>query len=494
MTEVFISTPISAQLRQNQLIIFMINPAMYFNTQGNILYKMSDDNDLKNFTTLQFLNFALGFFGIQFAWQLEIILAGPVTESLGAPPFIFGLIWLAGPITGVIVQPLIGAISDKTYTKFGRRRIYLLTGALLGSLALWIFPNSGVIINYVNNIFSLNLPHRVALLFAALMIWIIDASLNISQGPYRALIPDIVPDEQHSIANSYISLAIGTGSVMAAGIAPFLKWAFDYNMTISARFLTGSIVLLLTMIWTCLMIKEPVQKVNLKNDDKQLNFFKNIYDFFNLSPEVKKICIMQFFSWVGTMCMVIFFTQYSVHTVFNVPDLANATQDIKNALENLLISGTNFSSICFVVFNLVCFIFAVPIGFLSLKFGKKKIHQIALSLMLIAFLTMTFFHSRNIVLFSMALAGIGWASLLALPFAMLSRYIKKGAEGLYMGIFNIFIAGSQIFTCTLIAWSVSKTSFHYSLGTNYHWEYVFLIGAFCLFFAILTLSTIKERL
>ena len=168
-----------------------------------------ENNNLEQFTNLQFLNFVLGFFGVQFAWQLEIILAGPVTERLGALPFVFGLIWLAAPITGVLIQPLIGTISDKTYTKFGRRRPYLLAGAIFGSLALWILPNSGKIIIFLNNYFSLNLPHWAPLVFAAITIWVIDTSLNISQGPYRALISDSVPLEQHSIAHSYMSLAIG---------------------------------------------------------------------------------------------------------------------------------------------------------------------------------------------------------------------------------------------------------------------------------------------
>lgn len=449
------------------------------------------NSNLEQFTHLQFLNLALGFFGIQFAWQLEIILAGPVTERLGAMPFVFGLIWLAGPITGVLVQPLIGIISDKTYTKFGRRRPYLLTGAFLGSFALFIFPNSDKIIDFINNYFSLSLPHWSALLLAALMIWIMDACLNISQGPYRALIPDIIPCEQHAVANSYISLAIGIGSVIASGIAPFFKWVFDYSMTISARFLMGALVLFATVIWTCLMIKEPVPKIIPKNNYNYKNFLVSFYDFFNLSSEVKKICIMQFFTWIGTMCMIIFFTQYSVHTIFNVPDLSSATEETKNALESLSMLGTNFASICFAVFNSVCFIFAVPIGFLSVKFGKKRIHQIALFLMLLAFLGMAFFHNKNIVLFLMGIAGIGWASLLSLPFAMISKYIEKGTEGLSMGIFNIFIAGSQILTCTLVAWIISRTSFSFSLGINYHWEYVFLIGAFCLSIAILTLNKIK---
>ena len=174
-----------------------------------------EENNLKNFTAMQFLNFALGFFGLQFAWQMRIILSGPVTESLGASPLIYGLIWLAGPFTGMVVQPLVGALSDKTISPFGRRRPYLLGGAIIASIALWIFPNSAGVAELLHKLTGLNLPSLTALLIAAIMIWVIDACINIAQGPYRALIPDVVPQEQHSIANSFISLAIGLGSVVA---------------------------------------------------------------------------------------------------------------------------------------------------------------------------------------------------------------------------------------------------------------------------------------
>ena len=145
---------------------------------------MEENNVLKKFTTAQFLNFALGFFGLQFAWQMRIILSGPVTEGLGASPFIYGLIWLAGPFTGMVVQPLVGALSDKTVSPLGRRRPYLLGGALLASLALWIFPNSANVAEFLHKVTGLNLPPLTALLIAAIMIWVIDACVNVAQGPY----------------------------------------------------------------------------------------------------------------------------------------------------------------------------------------------------------------------------------------------------------------------------------------------------------------------
>lgn len=457
---------------------------------------MEENNVLKKFTTAQFLNFALGFFGLQFAWQMRIILSGPVTEGLGASPFIYGLIWLAGPFTGMVVQPLVGALSDKTVSPLGRRRPYLLGGALLASLALLIFPNSGGIADGLASLTGLHLPAVTGLLIAAIMIWVIDACVNVAQGPYRALIPDVVPEEQYSIANSYISLAIGLGSVVAAGTAPFLKWAFGYQMSIPAQFVMAALAFTLGMIWTCITIKEGKKEHENKQEVVQNNvsFWQSLKEFFALSPEVSKICTMQFFTWIGTMCMMIFFTQYAVHTIYCVPDLTTVSESTKELYAQATLTGTNFSSICFAIFNLICFIVAIPIGFLSAKFSNKKVHIISIITMILAYLGMFFAKDPKAVAALMGLSGIGWASICALPFAMLSQFIKKGTEGSVMGIFNIFIAGPQVFVCTLVAWIISKCSF--TMGSdyiNYHWEYAFVIGAVCLAIAAVIASMVKEK-
>ena len=454
---------------------------------------MSCEDNLRKFSYAQLLNFCIGFFGLQFAWQMRIILSGPVTEELGASPFIFGLIWLAGPFTGMVVQPLIGALSDKTRTPLGRRRPYLLGGALLSALALWAFPNSAAITNWFSGVLNINFAPWAALLFAAIMIWILDACVNIAQGPYRALVPDVVPQEQHSIANSYISLAIGLGSVVAAGTAPFLNWAFGYQMPINAQFIMAALAFALGMIWTCITIKEhQIKKVENKEEEK-FDFIQSLKDFFALSPEVGKICWMQFFTWIGNMCMMIYFTQYAVHTVFGVPDLSEVSEAVKTSFDAAVLSGTNFSSVCFAIFNLVCFLVAIPIGILSVKFGNKKIHIISMISMALAFLGMAFTTNPKIVATLMGLSGIGWASICALPFAMLSQYIKPGTEGSVMGIFNIFIAGPQVFVCTLVSWIINKCSFVGENGLNFHWEYTFLIGAVCLILASIIASKVKEK-
>lgn len=453
---------------------------------------------LKKFTITQFLNFCLGFFGLQFAWQMRIILSGPVTEGLGANPFIFGLIWLAGPVTGMIVQPIIGSLSDKTYTKFGRRRPYLFIGAILASLALWAFPNSSFIAAKIGSSLNLSLPPYAALLVAAVMIWVIDSCVNAAQGPYRALVPDIVPPEQHAIANSFLSFAIGLGSVVAAGTAPFLKWVLNYQMSINSQFVMAALAFSLAILWTCITTNECRPTCEVSNEEKKEvekspGFIESLTTFFKSSPEVIKICMAQFFTWIGIMSMFIFFTQYVTHTVFGVPDLTLVTDSVKKSFETTLSQATNFSSICFAIFNLVCFLVSIPIGILSSKFGNKKIHAIALIITAFAFVGMGLSANTKMVLILMAISGIGWASILALPFAMLSEFIPKGSEGSIMGIFNIFIAGPQIFVCTLIAWLINQCSFKTTMGINYHWEYTLLIGALTLLISATITNLIKEK-
>lgn len=456
---------------------------------------MDNQQEMKKFTTAQLLNFCLGFFGLQFAWQMRIILSGPVTEGLGASPLLFGLIWLAGPVTGMIVQPIIGAMSDSTETRFGRRRPYLLAGALLAAVALWLFPQSGAIASNLSSILHINLPAWTGLFIAAVMIWVIDACVNAAQGPYRALIPDNVPVEQHSIANSYLSFAIGLGSVIAAGTAPFLNWAFGYQMSIKAQFIMAALAFSLAMIWTCVTTKErKVQPAESKADEKKPTFVDNLKEFFKASPDVFKICTMQFFTWLGVMSLMIFFTQFAVHNVFGVPDTTALTAAQKAPYAQATIEATNYSSIGFAIFNLICFLVSIPIGILSSKFGNKKVHIVALVIMALTFFGLAATTDKTEVMIFMAIAGIGWASILALPFAMLSEHIKPGSEGSIMGIFNIFIAGPQVLVCTVMAWFINKCVINLGGGLiNHHWEYSFLLGGVLLLIAAFSALFINEK-
>ncbi len=457
---------------------------------------MSFDQNLRKFSSAQLLNFCIGFFGLQFAWQMRIILSGPLTESLGASPLLYGLIWLAGPVTGIVVQPIIGALSDNTFTRFGRRIPYLFFGALFGSIGLILLPKS----KFLSNLFGPNHPELLALLIAAIFIWVIDACVNAAQGPYRALIPDNIQKSQHGIANSYLSFAIGLGSVIAAGTAPFLKWAFNYQMSTDAQFTMAGIAFILGMIWTCVTFKENIpnkeelmeKKLEAKKTASK-SFIENVKDFLNASPEVGKICLMQFFSWIGLMSLLIFFTQYVVHILYSVPNTAELAPNVAKVFEGAQIEAQNFASICLAFFNLICFIIAIPIAKMAQAQGNKRVHAISLLTMALAYLLIAFMPNKVTVFAAMGLAGIGWASTLSLPFAMLSKYIKEGTEGSAMGIFNIFISAPQVLVCTVLAWFINVATYNMTGGfTNNHWDYAFMFGAIMLVIASFIALSTKE--
>ena len=166
---------------------------------------------------------------------------------------------------------------------------------------------------------------------------------------------------------------------------------------------------------------------------------------------------------------------------------------MKTAYDSAVLAGTNFSSVCFAIFNLICFIVAIPIGVLSVKYGNKKVHIISMLSMAAAYLGMAITVNPKLIALFMAISGIGWASICALPFAMLSQFIKPGTEGSVMGIFNIFIAGPQVFVCTLVSWLINKSMFIMDEGVNYHWEYTFIVGALCLIAASIVASKVKEK-
>ncbi len=485
---------------------------------------------LPRFTIWQFLNLCMGAVGLQFAWSMQIQLTGRVTEPLGATPLILGLVWLAGPITGIIVQPIVGAVSDNIWTKFGRRRPFLLVGAILGSLAL------------------IGMPYSPTLLFAACMLWIIDICVNVSQGPHRALIPDNIPQEQHAIANSFISFGFGLGAVIAFGFPFFLKEILNYQVGIKEQFAVGAFALTAAMLWTVFTTPEnnrPDPSEEVKKDspfdsikmfllsclisgviltiaitatgfpgqfdlsDKQfvldgLAWFVLVLSFPMLgmalrsfyTHEIGKICAMHYFTWLGIMCLFIYFNNYVVHNIYLVPDLSTATQAVKDSFEPTVLQATNLSGLAFAMFNLTCVLISIPLGYLSSKFGKKTVHAFALACMGAAFLGSAFYATtpKAVVIF-IAIAGVGWASTLTIPFALLMDNMKKGTEGSSLGKFNLFVAGPQILSSIAVGYLINRSPMEIETGSTHHWEYSLIVGGSTLLLAaVIALTLKKDRL
>ena len=485
---------------------------------------------------LQLFNLCLGIIGIQFAWSMQIALSSRVLEPLGADPFIFGLIWCAGPITGLFVQPIVGALSDKTWTKIGRRRPFLLVGAILGAIALLIFPFSPT------------------LLFAALTIWVIDACVNVSQGPYRALVPDNVNPKQHSVANGYINFAFGAGSVIALGVAPALK-AFNIPMSIEQQYIMSATALILFIVYTSLTIKEyrPVKDETAGSKEEKATLFDAFKVFLKSDREIHKLCGVQFLIWVGIMCMFIYLTPFIVHNVYLLPDMstsqykqleksfsatstgneADSIKPVADKYMKLLSTGdrdqmktlvanytvteaadvatevnnnekiallkaidheaTNTAQLALVAFNFVALLLSIPLGYLCLKFGKKAVFTTSLLFLAAAFPFAPVVSTPAQVIVMMACAGVAWATILSIPFSFLCDYMPAGKEGSIMGIFNMFIAGPQLISATFIGWVISQNPMTTVFGVAHNWSIAFLVASGCVFAGIIALQFIKEK-
>ncbi|MEB3245085.1 MAG: MFS transporter [Vampirovibrionales bacterium] len=447
----------------------------------------------------QLLMLAVGIIGFQFAWSTQIALSSRVLEPLGADPFLFGLIWCAGPITGMVVAPLVGMWSDHTLTPLGKRWPYVLAGAVLGAIAMVLFPQS---------------PN---LWVAAIMIWLIDAFINTAQGPYRALVPDMVPRAQQSIANSYLNFGVGTGNVIAMGFAPLALAMLGQEIPIQSQYVISAVVLAGITILTALFVKEKPASAQASVDtigaepapaitagidaDKAIGkatpgvaqMFKN---FAAASPEIHKISAVQFFTWVALMGMFIYLTPYVTHHVFKVPDLTrpelfSAAQ--MAGFKTLEKTATNTTQQAFAAFNLVCLLLSLPLGYLTTKFGKKPVLSFALLTMAAGFLTAPFISTPLQVIAMLACAGVAWATTLSIPFSILCDHMPKGQEGSIMGMFNVFVAAPQLISAIAVGWVINQMPVALPVGYTHAWWLPFTVGTVSLIIAVGVLQTIKEH-
>ena len=263
----------------------------------------------------QLLSLAAGFLGIQFAWSIQILYSGPILEKLGSAPWMTALIMCAGPVTGVLVQPIVGALSDRAWTVIGRRRPFILMGALLTAISLICLPNVSSIANFLAPIFlQWGFPlMSLGLIIAAGLIWILDASINTSQGPYRALVMDIVPQVQQPRAQSFLSLAIGLGSVAAFCIGFFSEK--------TPLFYMGALSMLMALTWTCTTTKEQrfplgshYEEVKKQENKGLVAFFRQTWHaIIHMPTEAKKLCLVLYACSTSFLFM---FSMKSVATAF----------------------------------------------------------------------------------------------------------------------------------------------------------------------------------
>lgn len=449
-------------------------------------------------------NISFGFFGIQIGFALQNANVSRIFQSLGTSIDDLAFLWIAGPITGLLVQPLVGFFSDRTWGRFGRRRPYFLAGALLATFALVFMPNSP------------------ALWFAAGMLWILDASLNVAMEPFRAFVGDMVAERQRTKGYAFQTAFIGAGAV-AASLAPIvLTQVFGVSNTAPAgevpdsvrlAFYIGAAALLFAVLWTVFSTKEysPEEMHRFEGTSPEdavdeplaapLNGFwwatagaittilvaqfhldKPVYilgfallayggaqeytrrkalagarpsvftqvisDLVSMPPTMARLALAQFFTWVALFIMWIYTTPIVTQHVFGTTDTASKAYN----------DGADWVGVLFAVYNGVAALYAFALPAVAARFGRRNTHIIGLLAGALGFASFLFIRDANLLIGSMVLIGIAWASILTMPYAILSGALPQAKLGVYMGLFNIFIVLPQLMVSAIMG-SIMKLAF-----------------------------------
>ena len=452
-------------------------------------------------------NMSLGFLGIQFGFALQNANTSRIFETLGAKIDEIPILWIAAPLTGLIIQPIIGHYSDRTWTKLGRRRPYFLVGAILSSIALFFMPNSPT------------------LWFAAIMLWIMDASINITMEPFRAFVADNLPNEQRTQGFAMQSFFIGVGAVLGSLLPWFLHNYIGLENTapegiipqsVKWSYYIGGLVFLLAVLWTVFTSKEysPQELAEFQenfsqdenkneiitNDDTQqknigivmlvsglvftyyltttnlkkelyilglgiavtgLMFIISIYlkqkniaktfveittGFLTMPKTMKQLAWVQFFSWFALFSMWIYTTQAITTHIYH-------TTDTTSKLYN---EGADWVGVLFTVYNGIAALVAFILPIIARKTSRRFTHFLALVLGGIGLMSFYFITDKYLLIVSMIGVGIAWASILSMPYAMLSSALPPNKMGYFMGVFNFFIVIPQLIAATILGFLVGK--------------------------------------
>ncbi len=382
----------------------------------------------------QIWNMSIGFFGIQFGFALQNGNASRILSTFGAEVEHLSFFWLAAPLTGMIIQPIIGHYSDHTWTKLGRRRPYFLVGAIMASLALVFMPNADILVAILPPLYV-----------GAGILMIMDASFNVAMEPFRALVADLLPSDQRTLGFSVQTILIGLGAVIGSWLpyifAEFFHVAKTANagevpLNVNLSFYTGAIVFLLAIVWTVVTTKEyPPDKLQADHTTKK-GLAQVFTDFASMPKAMKQLGLVQFFSWFALFSMWVFSTPAIATHIYHVApgDSSSATYQ----------DAANWVGIIFGVYNGVSALYAFLLPTIALKLGRKRTHALSLTAGGIGLISIYFIQDPNLLILSMVGVGMAWASILAMPYAILAGSIPPYKMGVYMGIFNFFITFPQI--------------------------------------------------
>jgi maltose/moltooligosaccharide transporter len=388
----------------------------------------------------QIWNLSFGFLGVQIGYSLQNGNTSRILEALGADVHSIGYFWLAAPLAGLVVQPIIGLSSDKTWTRLGRRIPFIFFGALVSALAMFFMPNA--------EYFAYLLP---PLLFGAIMLLLMDTSFNVTMQPFRALVGDMVNDEQRNLGYSLQSALINFGAVFGSllpwilakiGIANVPAPGEKVAESVIWSFYIGGTILLISVLWTVLKTREyaPKEHAEYNNIDLENPEKKEKATIFNLIANAPKIFwqlgVVQFFSWFSLFLMWVYTTRAIANQVWGPEAL-----DAKSIGFN---EAGDWTGVLFAFYSVIAAIFSLLIPTIAKSIGRKKTYSFSLLLGGIGLISMLLIHDKNILLGSMIGVGFAWAAILAMPYAMLSGSLPADKMGVYMGLFNATITIPQI--------------------------------------------------
>ena len=378
----------------------------------------------------QLFNMSFGFLGIQFGWGLQLANMSAVYERLGARPDEVPLLWLAAPVTGLLVQPVIGALSDRTWGRLGRRRPYFLVGAIFASVALFFMPTS------------------TSLWMAASLLWMLDASINVSMEPFRAFVADKLDTSQRTAGFVMQSLFIGVGASLANAL-PFVLGRFGVTgntasgipLTVKYSFQAGAVVFLLAVLWTVFTTTEspPADMAAFERQRRERRgvgaLFAEVGAAVREMPRtMRQLALVQLLTWLGLFCMWLFFVPATARHVFGATDPRSARYA----------EGMEWGGFVFAFYSIVCFLTALALPRLAAATSRKTVHAGALVCGGLGLLSVYLIQDRYLLILSMVGVGIAWASILSMPYAILAGALPADRMGVYMGVFNFFIVIPEI--------------------------------------------------
>jgi maltose/moltooligosaccharide transporter len=395
----------------------------------------------------QIWNMSFGFLGIQMGFALQNANASRILQIFGADVHELSWFWIIAPLMGLIVQPIIGHYSDNTWGRFGRRKPYFLAGALLASIGLVLMPQAEIFIAFMP-----------ALWVGAGMLMIMDASFNVAMEPFRALVGDNLRADQHTLGFSVQTALIGIGAVVGSWLPYVLtNWfrvsnlatdtsAIPQNLIYS--FIIGALILVGAILVTIFTTNEySPEELEQFTDEKEQNLINGeskkesklsdvFTDFAKMPETMRQLSWVQFFSWFGLFGMWVFTTPAIAQHIYGL-----SINDTKSAEFQ---SAGDWVGIIFGVYNLVSAIVAFALPYIAKQIGRRKTHALSLILGGFGLISMYFMPNKEALIFSMILVGFAWASILAMPYAILAGSIQPKKMGVYMGIFNFFIVIPQI--------------------------------------------------